>query len=192
MSSTFISKITIKAIGANAKLGAVAQPGVRVHIADILGIATGTKVKEQPNGDIFTAITGQFEAVNVETGEVFSSGVLYLPGGIQESLESALVETPRMVEKDGKKVQATKDVKNDKGVVIGQEEVWDAPKPVQFKMQVYVQRADNPAGYSYALKNLAEVAEADPLAHLRALQPAIAHEKQAQVVGNKKAEKVPA
>lgn len=83
-----VSKLTIKTMGCKPQLAAAL--GQKVPVARIMGIAYGTKVVEAANGDVFTAITGQFEGTNLETGQVFQSGVLYLPAGFHEQIADPL------------------------------------------------------------------------------------------------------
>lgn len=82
--SSEISKLTMATIGA----GKIAKRAVveerELVVCRIFGIASDVKVKKMPNGDIFEAIVGNFEAINAETGEVFGSGILYLPSGLHE------------------------------------------------------------------------------------------------------------
>lgn len=60
-------------------------------IAKVYGQAFETKeVIDKVRGDVFVALVGNFEAVNEESGEVFRSGVLYLPAGIHDMLTSAV------------------------------------------------------------------------------------------------------
>lgn len=85
------SKIVAKDLG-NAKAVLAKEEGDKTpHIlGTIIGIARRVQTKLAPNGDAHEQIIGEFEAVNATTGEVYDSGVLYLPGGIHERLSSAL------------------------------------------------------------------------------------------------------
>ena len=87
-SAEFLTKLTLKAIGCNPRIAAT--EGKKVPLARIYGIATGIKTKIDPKGDTFEAIEGSFEAVNLKTGEVYRSGLLFLPGGIHETLTGSL------------------------------------------------------------------------------------------------------
>jgi hypothetical protein len=59
-------------------------------ICVIIGKATGTKQGEDANGAIWSALIGTFQGTNLQTGEVFRSGKLFLPSGIHESIEAAV------------------------------------------------------------------------------------------------------
>lgn len=86
-----IGKITMATIGAGAIAKTVAAEGKGEAVcARLFGMATGIKLKTAANGDVFESIVGSFEAVNAATGEVFQSGVLYLPAGLHERVAEAL------------------------------------------------------------------------------------------------------
>lgn len=48
-------------------------------LMQVMGIVTGSMIKSSQYGDSI-GFKGQFKATNVETGEVYRSGVCYLPG----------------------------------------------------------------------------------------------------------------
>jgi hypothetical protein len=59
------------------------------ELCQIYGIVTGIKVGINPRDqNPYTALIGQFEAINLETGETFRSGKLFLPAGLHETLTS--------------------------------------------------------------------------------------------------------
>lgn len=95
-SAEFLTKLTLKAIGCNPRRAATEVK--KVPLAHIFGIATGTKVKTDTKGDSFEAIEGNFEAVNLATGAVYRSGLLFLPGGIHETVTKQLQEPGRSVQ----------------------------------------------------------------------------------------------
>ncbi len=134
-----INKITMKSIKT--------QPGKMATekgapIANVYGFISGSKtVVDKVRGESFNALVGQFEAENLDTGERFQSGVLYLPKGIHETLES--IASKLTQESDS----------------------------VKFAIQVYAVTASNPIGYSYSAKNLFAPAGVDPLDELRAAMP---------------------
>lgn len=73
------------------------KAGKKVPLCVIGGRASGTKSGEnRQTGDVWTALTGRFEGVVIQagdgfkTGEVYESGMVFLPGGIQEAIEGAL------------------------------------------------------------------------------------------------------
>lgn len=91
---SFVSKLSTKTMGCNVKKCLAFDEGSKeVHwFAHIFGIAQGVKEKKRQDdkGDLIidTPIIGQFEGTNLETGEIYNSSMLYLPGGIHETLES--------------------------------------------------------------------------------------------------------
>ena len=87
-SAEFLTKLTLKGMGCNPRVAATEEK--KVPLARIYGVATGIKVKVDPKGDNFEAIEGSFEGVNLKTGEVYRSGLLFLPGGIHETLSGSL------------------------------------------------------------------------------------------------------
>lgn len=135
---TILTKLTLKGIGCVPEVAKVEKK--EVALAHLYGIASGTTVKKAPNGDVFIGITGEFEAVNLADGKVFRSGIIYLPGGIHESLVAALVPGA-----DGK------------------------VSPVDFGIEIMSRPDSNPIGYGYAARELVKVERADPLAKMRAL-----------------------
>ena len=88
--ANILTKMTLKGMG--CKPAQAASDGKRVPLARIYGYAAGVKAKEDSTGNVHQAIIGQFEGVNLNTGEVFRSGVLYLPGGIHELLAKPAAE----------------------------------------------------------------------------------------------------
>lgn len=85
-----ISKISVKTIGCNPS--AAKSEGKDVQLAKVYGVARGTINKVDQRGDPVVGLTGEFEAVNLGTGEVFRSGVLYLPSGIHEMVANSVKE----------------------------------------------------------------------------------------------------
>ena len=70
---TIVSKLSVKKI-----CGKIKKPEGKVMLMQVFGIATGTKSDESNFGP-WTALLGQFRAVNLESGELFQSGVCFLP-----------------------------------------------------------------------------------------------------------------
>ena len=114
-----------------------------IPLARIIGIVNSCRAKEnKQSGDIHYPLIGQFEGTNLETGEVFTSGILYLPAGIHEQVSSHFLTALERGEK---------------------------AEPVEFAIEIASTPAKNPIGYSYAVKQLYKPASADPLAKLREL-----------------------
>lgn len=83
--ATILTKISAKGIGADFT-------NVKTEALDlflIYGIATGVEKIETAYGDS-DKFSGQFEAVNKATGEVFVSGQLYLPNAVSKLLVGQL------------------------------------------------------------------------------------------------------
>lgn len=137
--SKILPKMSVKTLGANPKKAA-AGDNLRIPLIRVLGVASGIKAATDARGDPVFGLTGQFEGTNIETGETAQSGVLYLPGGIQELLQGPL-ET------------AIADDKNAR---------------IQFAYDIFAVSASNPAGYSFEAENLIEVEREDPFAAMRA------------------------
>lgn len=141
-----VSKITVKTV--KCKPAKAKAEERRVPMMRCFGIASGLKTVVAANGDVHTAITGDFKAQNIETGDTFVSGVLYLPAGIHDLLQSA--------------VDGGLD-KNDKPVY----------RPVKFGLDIYAVPSTVPAGYSYEATPIIEAQEDDRLAELAQALPAL-------------------
>lgn len=94
--TSVISKISVKTIGCNPKRAAALPEGSKevVKLASIIGQITECKEKKRtlPSGEVTFdyPLIGNFEATNLETGEIFSSGQMYLPGGIHELAQAEI------------------------------------------------------------------------------------------------------
>lgn len=97
--SSRVSKITPSSIGCKPAMAKIDEK--EVECALIFGEASGLAIKGLPTGDQFTALTGVFEATNLHTGEVFNSGVLFLPGGLHEAVVAAIDKEENMTVKFG-------------------------------------------------------------------------------------------
>lgn len=141
--SKILPKMSIKTLGANPKAASVnleKEKAKRVPMVRIMGIARGIKAAVGNDGDPVFGLTGQFEGVNIETGETAQSGVLYLPSGIQELIQDPL----------------------ESAINAG-----DKTAAVQFAVDLYAVSATNKAGYSFEADNLAAPEREDPFAALR-------------------------
>jgi hypothetical protein len=133
---TIVSKLSMRTIKTQPAKFATAEGR---PIAVVYGQATAIKeVVDKVRGDVYHALVGQFEAQNLQSGEVFRSGQLYLPTGIHEMLEDAV-----------KKLETDTDF-------------------VSFAIQLRAVTAKNPAGYSYEAQNLLKTTHVDPLDDMRA------------------------
>jgi hypothetical protein len=122
-----ISKITVRDCGANAaSVLAMEGADARAPLIRVWGYARGFKEVKSQNrltGETTShkAIQGDFRAVNFNTGERFSSGLLYLPSGIHELILSPL-EKAKSDNEDAE---------------------------LQFGFDIYGRKSSSPAGYGY-------------------------------------------
>lgn len=110
-----------------------------VLLGRIAGKVTG--IKEQVNGetgDIMTGLKGDFQGMSSLNNKVVSSGVCYLPGGIQDMLEGAY------------SIASEKDPR----------------ATVAFTIDLYAIPATNKAGYSFKADSLKEANAEDPMADM--------------------------
>jgi len=91
-----IKKISInKVIGGKPKIAEIAKyfadhPEEKaLYLARFFGTANGTKNGISDFGE-WMCLTGQFRAINVETGETFDSGICFLPDVAQDMVLGAL------------------------------------------------------------------------------------------------------
>lgn len=144
-SGSYVSKLSIKALGCDPRLPSGANSKVLCRIS---GFAQGLKSGEDKNtGNIWTALQGDFEGVNCEAGnddfgKTLRSGKLFLPAGIQDVIEGAVRE-----------------IENRAGGA-------ESPNVV-FGLEIRSVKATNRIGYSYEARNLMPARQSDPLAQLR-------------------------
>lgn len=132
--ATIISKISTKSVEANLT-------EAKSEVLDLFlvyGIATGVEKIETSYGDS-DKFTGQFEAVNKESGEVFVSGQLFLPTAVSKLLAGQL-----------------------NGASKGQETVG-----VQFSYSIGTKPSKSQIGYEYTVKEEVESDGVDNLSQLR-------------------------
>jgi hypothetical protein len=135
---TYVSKLTVATIHCNP--AKVVKAGEATPIAHIFGKASAIKiVSDKLTGQAYEALQGQFEAHNLETGEVFNSGVLYLPAGIHDVVLSQ---------------------------VKGLQNETDS---IGFAMELCVVVASNPRGYSYEARDVMPPKLEDDLSEYRTL-----------------------
>lgn len=122
-----ISKITVRDCGANAA-SVLAMDGAdaRAPLIRVWGYARGVKDVKSANrmtGEVTVhkAIMGDFRAVNLTSGERFSSGLMYLPSGIHELILSPL-EQAKAANEDAE---------------------------MEFGFDIYGRKSSSPAGYGY-------------------------------------------
>ncbi len=110
----------------------------RVLLGRIAGVAVGLKSAKDVNEDIIYGLKGNFRGQSAMTGEMVSSGVCFLPAGIQGMLESELADAR----------------KNDTNATI------------RFAVDIYAIRSKNKAGYSFNADNILPSETADPVSEL--------------------------
>ena len=86
-------KITIKEIVGDKtviKERVVAAKGKPIKLFNVVGIASGAKPGSTQMGD-YLKLVGDFEATNLETGEVSQSGACILPNFVTDGIGAALM-----------------------------------------------------------------------------------------------------
>lgn len=141
-SQNVLTKLTLKTMKCKPARAKVDE--ATVPMARIVGVARGIKPAVGTNGDTTYGLTGNFKGTNIETGEDFFSGVLFLPGGIHEMILDPLDE-------------------------LLANETTKAGAALNFAFDIFARPADNPAGYEYTAHNLAPAARADPFAEINTL-----------------------
>lgn len=94
--TNIISKISVAKV--HGKIDRANLP--KGPIVRVLGIATGTKTGPDKNrpGEVWTGLTGDFVAINTESGEEFRAGVCFLPTVGQNLVLGTLGGNPDGVE----------------------------------------------------------------------------------------------
>lgn len=135
-----IPKLSIKTLGCNPKQATTAEgePSKKVFMCRIMGIARNVKGAVGQDGDPVFGLTGQFEGTN-NKNETYSSGVCYLPSGIQEMIQDPLE------------------------ALIAQ----DKSAAITFTMDLFAVTATNKAGYSFSAELISDAQREDPFAALR-------------------------
>lgn len=144
-----VGKLTPKSLGwdrnaLGSETAKVPADGGKVLIGRIVGIVAGLRqTVDNDTGNIHTGLKGNFRGISSKKGEdgkpiTVTSGVCYLPGGIQDMIEGALAAAQES----------------------------DAKATVQFAIDLFGIPATNKAGYSFAADNIVAPTAADPLALL--------------------------
>ena len=138
MSASLIKKISAKTV-----VGTVTAPEKATPLYTVMGIANGIKSGQSTYGE-WIALTGQFEAMNLETGESVAAPQCFLPDPLQGMIV-AKIRTP-----------------DDNGVT----------PSVRFAVEIGIKPAKSTLGYEYTVRELVDAQENDPLADLRKALPA--------------------
>lgn len=93
---SIIGKITMSSIGTKPGLVAALPDGQNeLPLARIYGKLNNVRVQvDKDKGVSYTFFVGSFEAINMQDGEVYRSGKLFLPKGISELVEAAVQKNP--------------------------------------------------------------------------------------------------
>jgi hypothetical protein len=138
---SILSKITVKSVG--SRPANAAETKQREMLMRVYGVASDLKISRNINersGEKDVALKGDFRAINLKTGERFSSGLLYLPAGIHD-----LIQAPLDIAKANNETAE-----------------------VTFALDVFSQPASNPSGFSYGATVLGEPTENDAVARIEA------------------------
>lgn len=139
-SESYLAKLSIKTMGCDPRKVATVESG-KLPLGRIYGKAVDVKFTEGTDGKISCCFIGTFEGINMETGEVFRSGKLYMPGGVSEVMQTALTSAQ---------------AKDDKA-------------SISFAFEIRSVKAGNPIGYSYEAKAIKPPEVEDELAEIRKL-----------------------
>lgn len=136
-------KLTAKALGWDrlAIATAVAAVGTtaRVNLGRFVGVVTDLRhTIDQKNGEIQTGLKGNFRGISTKDGLEVTSGVCYLPSGIQSMIEGSM--------------EAAKEK--------------DPKASVQFALDLFALHSTNAAGYTFEAQNIVQADAVDPLAAL--------------------------
>lgn len=140
-----VGKLSPKAMGwdrnkIGTEVAKVPADGGSVNLGRIVGVVSGLKqTVNGETGDIQTGLKGNFRGISSLEGKpAVTSGVCYLPGGIQEMLEGALASAKEN----------------------------DPRATVSFAIDLFAIPATNKAGYSFKADNIVEAGATDPLQSL--------------------------
>jgi len=131
----------VRKISAKSVCGKVEKPKKATPLFTVIGIASKTKSGQSDFGP-WTSLLGQFEATNIDTGELFIAPACFLPEPLNSMIAASLEET----DDEGKQVN----------------------RSVQFAVEVGYKPNETAIGYEYTTKEIVESDQADPLAALRA------------------------
>lgn len=95
--SSIISKITVASIGCKpGEVNAKENEGItELPLARLYGTLDAAKPQvDVASGRTDIVFVGNFEAINMQTGEVFKSGKMYLPKGLSELVEGEVNKNP--------------------------------------------------------------------------------------------------
>jgi hypothetical protein len=156
-----LNKITMKAIGAQPAPHSITEA---VALAHLFGKANGYKTGSTTYG-LYDKFHGEFEAVNLQTGECFVASNLLCPPIMESLIKDALKSAGAEGGKIGNKALHEADI-----------EGKDTESPVLFAFEIGVKPTakkegarDIGQGYEYTVKLLAPSKRSDALESLRAI-----------------------
>lgn len=93
---SIIGKITVSAIGCKPGLVQTLPEGENeLPLARLYGKLNEVRTQtDKDKGVTYTFFVGSFEAINMQDGEVYRSGKMFLPKGISELVEAAVNKNP--------------------------------------------------------------------------------------------------
>lgn len=151
-----LGKLSIATMNCKPKRAHKDVDNIKTPLARIMGTASGLKSAVDQRGEPVFGLTGSFLGINIAEGlqagqdgkdadfGQYRSGVLYLPGGIQELIQAPLEKAL-----------------NDPDKAVANSAA------IEFAMDLFAIPANNPAGYSFVATLLGEAAQADPFANIR-------------------------
>lgn len=140
MATTIKSKLVFKDLGEPALVKTLPEGQTKLMLGTIIGIADGIKIAKGPDGvSAFEGLKGTFEGVPADPTKDTVRSGVTFLGDAFQADIVALLKSD------------------------------DAPESVSFAYEVWVVKAANPAGYSWALAPKMKATEADPLSAMRAL-----------------------
>lgn len=89
----YVKKLSVKTVCGKPTFEKDAKDGASVSLMQVFGQAQGVKAGTSNFGE-WEALTGNFEAVNLETGEAYRAATLFLPDLAHEPLVMAMKANP--------------------------------------------------------------------------------------------------
>jgi len=151
-----LGKLSIATMNCKPKRAHKDVDNIKTPLARIMGTASGIKPALDQRGEPVYGLTGAFLGINIAQGLEagkddkpadfgnYRSGILYLPGGIQELIQAPLETALNSPDKETASNAA-----------------------IEFAMDIFAVPANNPAGYSFVATLLGDAAQADPFAGIK-------------------------
>lgn len=151
-----VSKLSTKVMGCKPMAVTLMEGAdVKLAIARLYGICTGIGMQvNAEEGKSWVYFKGDMEGVNLQTGEIFKSGKLYLSSGISEQFETIV-----------RKIQETEGDKTS----------------INFAFEIRAVKSSSKVGYGYEAAQIVKPQEHDPLENVRKALAAIPDYNQKQL-----------